>query len=111
MCLVKLAGGLATVKELNSETTTGLAILGDMLGFGSKGRQEQTNALAKVLNLKEDMSNYHGVLKSRFVEDSFPALVAWIEGGVDEQDSTLLAKELEDSFHDHGKVDFERKLT
>ena len=34
LCLVKLAGGLATVKELKSETTTDLAILGDMLGFG-----------------------------------------------------------------------------
>ena len=105
LCLVKLAGGLAIVKELNSETTTDLAILGDMLGFGSKGRQEQTKALAKVLDLKEDMSNYHGVLKSLFVEHSFAALVAWIEGGVDEQDSTLLAKELEDSFHDLGNED------
>ena len=39
----------------------------------SKGRQEQTKALAKVLDLKEDMSNYHGVMKSLFVEHSFAA--------------------------------------
>ena len=54
------------------------------------------------------MSNYHGVLKSLCVEHSFAALVAWIEGGVDEQDSTLLAKELEDSFHDLGKEDLSK---
>ena len=35
-------------------------------------------------------------------------MVAWIEGGVDEQDSTLLAKELEDSFHDLGKEDLSK---
>ena len=79
------------------------AILAEVLGFGPTSRAKQNKALADLQHMRQDLSGYHGVLKGFLATENFGSLAAWVESGVDDQESTLLCNQLKDSFQNLAK--------
>ena len=105
LCLKELAGGLAQLKELGDDAMADCAILADVLAFGPTSRAKQNKALADLQHMRQDLSGYHGVLKGFLATENFGSLAAWVESGVDDQESTLLCSQLKDSFQNLAKED------
>ena len=105
LCLTKLAGGLAHLKELGDDATADCAILADVLAVGPVSREKKDKALADLQHMRQDLSGYHGVLKGFLATEKFGSLVAWVESGVEDQESTLLCSQLKDSFQNLAKED------
>jgi hypothetical protein len=81
------------------------AILAEVLAFGPTSRAKQNKALADLQHIRQDLSGYHGVLKGFLATENFGSLAAWVESGVDDQESTLLCSQLKDSFQNLAKED------